>query len=80
LEEFQTYVVRSKYELAINSIEYRQPIRYRDVIDEYYNYKNMFPEGKHMKELSKYFSNAEETLKSLPDYIEPKDILENKSN
>ncbi|OJU56300.1 MAG: outer membrane protein assembly factor BamD [Bacteroidales bacterium 45-6] len=80
LEEFQTYIVRSKYELAINSIEYRQPVRYRDVIDEYYNYKNMFPEGKHLKELDKYFNNAEETLKSMPEYVEPKDILEKQKN
>ncbi|MBP1616509.1 MAG: outer membrane protein assembly factor BamD [Bacteroidetes bacterium] len=75
LEEFQTYIVRSKYELAINSIEYRQPVRYRDVIDEYYNYKNMFPDGKHLKELEKYFNSAEETLKNLPEYIQPEDIL-----
>ena len=80
LEEFQTYIVRSKYELAINSIEYRQPVRYRDVVDEYYNYKNMFPEGKHLKELDKYFNSAEETLKNMPEYVEPKDILEKVNN
>jgi outer membrane protein assembly factor BamD len=80
LEEFQTYIIRSKYELAINSVEYRQPVRYRDVIDEYYNYKNMFPEGKHLKELDKYFNSAEETLKNLPEYVEPKDILEKGNN
>ncbi len=78
LEDFQTYIVRSKYELAMNSIEYRKPVRYRDVIDEYYNYKNMFPEGKHMKELEKYFNESQEALKSLPETenVKPQDVLE----
>lgn len=80
LEDFQTYIVRSKYELAVNSIEYRQPVRFRDVIDEYYNYKNMFPEGKHLKELDKYFNFAQETLKKLPDGVKPEDVFENNPN
>lgn len=75
LEEYQAFIVRSKYQLAINSIEYRQPIRYRDVLDEFYNYKNMFPTGKHLKELSKYFESSQEVLKNLPDNVSPDNIL-----
>ncbi len=70
LEDFQAYVVRARYELAENSIDQKKPIRYRDVIDDYYNYKNMFPEGKYQKELEKYFAKAEATLKKLPDEMQ----------
>lgn len=76
LEDFQSYIVRSKYELAMNSIEYRKPVRFRDVLDEYYNYKNMFPTGKHLKEFEKYFNNAQELLKKLPENIQPQEVLE----
>jgi outer membrane protein assembly factor BamD len=76
LEDFQTYIVRSKFEMAVNSVEYRQPIRYRDVVDEYYNYKNMFPNGKYIKELERYFDQAEKTLQRLPENISAENPLD----
>ncbi|NDW10373.1 outer membrane protein assembly factor BamD [Dysgonomonas sp. 520] len=57
-EEYQVLIVKSRYELAINSVAERQPLRYRDVIDEYFNYINMFPEGKSRKEIEKYYNSA----------------------
>jgi outer membrane protein assembly factor BamD len=57
-EDYQVFIVRSRYQLAINSIAEKQPIRYRDVVDEYFNYTNMFPEGKHKDELEKYYNTA----------------------
>ena len=50
--------IRSKYELAVVSVEDRLQGRYRDVVDEYYNYKNEFPEGKYMKQVQKFFDYA----------------------
>ncbi|NDW17381.1 outer membrane protein assembly factor BamD [Dysgonomonas sp. 216] len=66
-EEFQILVVRSRYELAANSIDARKSVRFRDVIDEYYNYLNMFPEGKYKDEVTKYYKAS---LQELGEQIE----------
>lgn len=58
IEEFQILIVRSRYELATQSIEERKPERYRHVVDERFNYLNMFPEGKYKKEVDKYYRKA----------------------
>lgn len=57
-EEFQILMLRSRFDLAQNSIEERKPIRYRDVIDEYFNYTNMFPQGNYTNEAKKYYQRA----------------------
>ncbi|MDR1097432.1 MAG: outer membrane protein assembly factor BamD [Tannerella sp.] len=57
-EELIYLMVASKYELAIVSINERLQGRYREVVDEYYNYMNEFPEGKYVKQVKKYFDYA----------------------
>lgn len=57
-EEYQILIVRSRYELAENSIEEKKPVRYRDLMDEHFNYKNMFPNGKYLKETERYYNQA----------------------
>jgi len=66
-EEFQILIVRSRFELAVNSIDERKPIRFRDVIDEHFNYLNMFPEGKYMKEVTKMYRQS---LKELGEKVD----------
>lgn len=58
LEEFQILIVRSRYELANNSVELRRQERFRNLVDERYNYLNMFPEGKYSKEVERYYRKA----------------------
>ena len=65
-EDFQMLILRARYELAENSIHSVKPMRYRSVIDEYYNYKNSYPEGKFMKEADRYFKEAQEIVDKLP--------------
>ena len=57
-EELIYLMICSKYEMAIVSVNERLQGRYRDVVDEYYNYMNEFPEGKYVKQISKYFDFA----------------------
>ena len=57
-EEFQILILRSRFELAVNSIDERKPVRFRDVIDEFFNYRNMFPNGKYMNEAIKNYRKA----------------------
>lgn len=61
-EEFQILIVRSRYEQAVYSIDQKKPVRYRDVMDEHFNYKNMFPSGKYAKETERYYHSAMKAL------------------
>jgi outer membrane protein assembly factor BamD len=66
-EEFQIYTIRSKFELADKSVDTKKPIRYRDLIDEHFNYVNMFPDGKYQKESTRYYRTA---LKELGEKVD----------
>jgi outer membrane protein assembly factor BamD len=57
-EELMYLIISSKYELSLASIDELLQGRYRDVVDEYYNYTNVFPEGKYIKQVTKYFDYA----------------------
>lgn len=61
-EEFQILILRSRHEVASKSIVERTAERYRDVIDEHYNYLNMFPEGKYKREADRYYRRAVRSL------------------
>ncbi|MDR2920545.1 MAG: outer membrane protein assembly factor BamD [Tannerella sp.] len=50
--------IRAKYELALVSVDDRLQGRYREVVDEYYNYTNEFPEGKYTKQVARFFDYA----------------------
>ncbi|MDR1745650.1 MAG: outer membrane protein assembly factor BamD [Tannerella sp.] len=63
-EEFIFLKIKAKYELAIVSIEDRLQGRYRDVVDEYYSYLNEYPEGKYVKQVSKFFDYASKQISS----------------
>ncbi|NLX66167.1 MAG: outer membrane protein assembly factor BamD [Bacteroidales bacterium] len=66
LEEYQMIILRARFEYAQNSTLRTQPERYRLVVDEYFNYKNSFPEGKYMTEADKYYREAQEKIEKLP--------------
>lgn len=57
-EEFQILIVRSRYESAVYSVDQKKQGRYRELIDEHFNYKNMFPSGKYAKESEGYYRKA----------------------
>ena len=61
-EEFMILMMRSKYELALVSVDEKLQGRYRDVVDEYYNYLNEYPEGKYVKEVTKYYEYANKRI------------------
>lgn len=57
-EELVYLVASAKYELALVSVDERLQGRYREVVDQYYNYMNEFPQGKYVKQVTKYFDYA----------------------
>ena len=61
-EEFMFYTIRAKYELAVVSVEEKLQGRYREVVDEYYNYMNEYPEGKYVKQVQKFYDYASKRI------------------
>ncbi len=61
-EEFMYLIARSKYEVALVSVEEKLQGRYREVVDEYYNYTNEYPDGKYLKEIQKYYDYASKRI------------------
>lgn len=66
MEDYQMTILRARYEYALRSTLQTQPERYRMVVDEYFNYKNTFPNGKFMAEADKYFQEAQGKIDVLP--------------
>ena len=62
-EELMMLILRSRYKLALNSVEAKAEERYRATIDEYYGFKNEFPESKYMKEADKMFKACSAKVK-----------------
>jgi len=61
-EEFIYLMLQSKYELALVSVDEKLQGRYRDVVDEYYNYMNEFPEGKYIRQAQRYYNYASKRI------------------
>lgn len=57
-EEFQIMIIRAKFDEAEMSFDEKKPVRYRNVMDEYFNYMNMYPEGKYVTEALKYYKKS----------------------
>lgn len=62
-EELSMLILRAKHEMAINSIDEKKAERFRDTIDEYYAFKNEFPNSKYMKEAEKIFDASSKAIK-----------------
>ena len=57
-EEFSIMILRAKYHLAQQSVEYKRMERYRDTIDEYYGFINEYPESKYLKDAQQIFASS----------------------
>ena len=56
-------VLNSKFEQAVQSIYEKRVERYRNAIDEYYNFINEFPDGKLRKQADKIFNESKKIVK-----------------
>jgi outer membrane protein assembly factor BamD len=61
-EELSILILRAKYEMAVYSVEEKKADRYRETVDEYYAFKNEFPDSKYLKEATRLFRSSEEAL------------------
>jgi outer membrane protein assembly factor BamD len=62
-EDLSILVLRSKYQMAVQSIQEKKVERFRDTVDEYYAFKNEFPESKYSKEVEKIFKESSKEFK-----------------
>jgi len=63
-EEILYMIVKSRYMLAVNSIEGKQPERFQDAIDDYYSFLAEYPESKFGKDAERMYDNASQYLKT----------------
>lgn len=57
-EDLSILILRAKYDMAKESVLERKAERMRETIDEYYAFKNEFPDSKYMKEVEAIFKDA----------------------
>jgi outer membrane protein assembly factor BamD len=62
-EDLSILVLRAKYDMAKESIEEKKEERMRDAIDEYYAFKNEFPDSKYMKEVENVYKDCSKYVK-----------------
>lgn len=67
-EDLYFLILNAKYMQAEKSVEKKMEDRYRDTIDEYFNYIGEFPDGKHRKEADKIHEKAKKYI----DHLEAK--------
>ena len=63
-EDFMYLIFKSKYEMAVRSVDEKREFRFRDVVDEYYAFINEFPEGRFTKEITRLYQNIDRRLKT----------------
>ena len=61
-EDLSMLVLRARYSMAKESVQEKMIDRYRDTVDEYYAFKNEFPESKYMKEAEKIYRDTQKAL------------------
>lgn len=61
-EDLSLLILKAKYELAVYSVDERRAERYREAVDEYYAFKNEFPESKYLKDADVIFSKSKQAL------------------
>ena len=62
-EELLMLILNSKYEQAMQSVDEKKVERYRNAIDEYYNYINEFPNGKFRKQADRILNESKKIVK-----------------
>ena len=64
-EEVSILLLRAKYKLGTESVLDKKEERMRETVDEYYAFKNEFPESKYMKEVENIYKDASKYVKEL---------------
>ena len=63
-EDLSILILRAKYEMAVYSVIERKEERLRETVDEYYAFKNEFPDSKYAKEADRIFADTNKMLEN----------------
>ena len=66
-EDLSILVLRAKYDMAKASVEEKKEERMRETIDEYYSFKNEFPDSKYTKEVESIYKDANKYVKEFKE-------------
>lgn len=66
-EDFAVLIMKSKYEMAVQSVEEKKLERYQDAEEECYGFINEYPESKSIKLAEKYIAKCKEITKDAPE-------------
>lgn len=62
-EEFELLILKSKYQVAQQSVAEKKEDRFQDVVDEYFSFINNYPESKHISEAENIYKIARRHVK-----------------
>ncbi|MCE5174107.1 MAG: outer membrane protein assembly factor BamD [Bacteroidales bacterium] len=62
-EELSFLILKSRYMLAVNSLDHLKVDRYRAAMDEYYSYINEYPKGGYVKEAENILKECKKIIK-----------------
>ena len=63
-EDLSFLILKAKYEQAKKTVQSKKTQRYIETVDEYYNFKSEYPNGKYIKEANKIYDNSKEYAKA----------------
>lgn len=63
-EELYMLILRARYKLAQNSVASKMSDRYSQTVDEYFGFKNEFPDSKYMKEADNIYRHSAPKVKN----------------
>ena len=69
-EKLSMLILKAKFQMAQESVLEKRDDRYRDAIDEYFAFKNEFPESSYMKEADKMYRVSTKNLGNKNQIIE----------
>ena len=64
-DEYKLMIIKSYFRYAQMSVEEKKPARFEQVINEYYEFVDRFPESKLRKEAEDYFKQSQTNIKNL---------------
>ena len=70
-EDFAVLILRAKFELAEQSVEYKRPERFQNAIDEYYGFVNEYPKSKFIPKATQLFNRAKAFMAKVPSSEQP---------
>lgn len=64
-DKYKFLEIKAYYKYALNSVYDKQKERYGDVVTQYLNFTDLYPDSKYKKEAESYYNNAQDNIKTI---------------